>query len=401
MNLSYQLNKPATHLWLIIVAFILSLSPLVSNITNIPGNYLYLISLVLFILANVKSIRSHTNLVFIGLIFVTLASVPALYYGVIKYFLIPTYILIALPIMTILKYQDWINLITKITTILLFFEILAIVSFMLYFFEVLTEHMFCILNQDGRKNCLWWATMTNSTYPTEFGTILRPSAIYDEPGTFSFIICMTVMLRHGLGMCRKKTNKLLALGLVTLSLAHVLFFILYVLNRVFLGSNIIISKWKLLFSMLFFIIIVYLFHDVIFDLVISRFQIVDGAMVGDNRSERMMNTLSLINLQTFIFGIGPGCVLTGYECIRSEVGVFDSNPFTLLLGYGFFLSLPYYLWVMNLIKDAITGTNFFIIIGLLLLIMIRPNVFSYSFALMAVSVAFIFSKKYQSFINKI
>ena len=114
MNSSYQLNKPATHLWLIIVAFILSLSPLVFNITNIQGNYVYLISLVLFILANVRSIHLNRHLVLTGLIFVLFATIPALYYQAIKYLFIPTYILIALPIMTILKYQDWINLITKI-----------------------------------------------------------------------------------------------------------------------------------------------------------------------------------------------------------------------------------------------------------------------------------------------
>jgi hypothetical protein len=396
MSTLSKANRPTTHLWLIIFVFIFSLSPLLINITSVQGNYLYLFPLALFIIVNHKSIIIDLSLVFIALIIILFSFFPSIYFGAFRYLLIPIYFLITFPVIMIIKTKDWFYIISKISNILIIFEIIALISFLYIFFFDIYSASFCIENEDGRKNCLWGLTMTNSTYESSLGNIIRPSAIYDEPGTFSFIICMTTAIRYALGMNDKKTTALLSLGLITLSLAHYIFTFLYLLNRFFFGRKIKISPYTILISITVILICI-LFKDILSTLIFSRFEIIDGNFAGNNRSDRIVNTFSMIsNSETFLLGIGPHCVLSGYECERSVHGFFDSNPFTLIAGYGVLLSMPYYGILLTYLYNFITFKDSFLMLGILLLLFIRPNTMSYGFALIAVLTLYSFLKKYSS-----
>ena len=383
--------RPITNLWLIIFAIIFSVSPLLINIINIPGNYLYLFPLALFLLVNYKSIIFDLGLIFIALIIILFSFFPAIYYGAFRYLLIPIYIIITFPIIMIVQTKDWVYIISRVTNIIIILEILAIIS-LIYVFLFDASPLFCIANEDTRQNCMWGLTMTGSTIETSLGNIIRSSGIYDEPGTFSFIICMIVTIRYALGMNDKKTITLLFLGLVTLSLAHYLFTFLYMLNRVFFGKRLKITANSLLLGVILILILI-IFRDILSTLIFSRLEFIDGNFVGNNRSERTLNTLSLINNETFFFGIGPNCVLTGYECDRSIYKVFDSNPFTLLAGYGIFLSITYYGFLLIYLYNFLTARDSFLMLGILMLLFIRPNVMTYGFALIAVLTVSLFLKK--------
>ena len=386
MPVMIKSNRPITHLWLIIFIFIFSLSPLLSELIKIPGNYLYLFPLFLFILINYKSINIDQNLLMTILFVIAFAFVPAIYYEAPRYLLVPIYILMAIPAIVVIRAKDWLYLISKISSIFFLFEILAIISFLVYFFSILSEPFFCMENEDTRLSCLYGATMTNAAY----GNIIRPSAIYDEPGAFSFIVCMVTLLRHGLRMDSGTSARLLIFGMITFSVAHFLFMILYFLNK-----KIKITR-KFLISLSILIFVAFSFADVLYEMLLSRFEIVDGVMAGDNRSARMMNTLGMIGFETFFVGIGPQCVLTGYECDRLEIDVFDSNPFTLLAAYGILLSFPYYFIIVIFLQNSMRKADFFIMLGAIMLILQRPNVFTYGYAFIVLSSVFIFSKRYQS-----
>lgn len=386
--------RPSAHLWLVIFAFIFPVSPLIINITSVQGNYLYLFPLALFIIVNHKSIIIDFSLVFIALIIILFSFFPAIHFGAFKYLLIPIYLLITFPVIMIIKTKDWFYIISKISNILIIFEIIALISFLyIFFFDIYTAS-FCIENEDGRKNCLWGLTMTGSTIETSLGNIIRSSGIYDEPGTFSFIISMTAAIRYALGMNNRKTLVLLLLGLITLSLAHFLFTFLYILNRLFFGSKIKITITGVLVATCLFLLF-FIFRDVLSVLIFSRLEFVDGNFIGNNRAERTLISLSLINSESFLFGIGPNCVLIP-ECDRSVYKVFDSNPFTLLVGYGVFLSMPYYGFVLIYLYNFLTAKDSFLMLGIIMLLFIRPNVMTYGFALIAVFTLYSFLKKYSS-----
>ena len=82
-------------------------------------------------------------------------------------------------------------------------------------------------NPDGRENYLYLLSLTNSVW----GGFIRPSAIYDEPGAFSFFICSVVTLRVLLGFDKKLTWFLALSGLITFSLAHIIFFVFFALSQ--------------------------------------------------------------------------------------------------------------------------------------------------------------------------
>ncbi|MBC8147724.1 MAG: hypothetical protein H8E98_07035, partial [Bacteroidetes bacterium] len=130
MPVTYKYRTTATYLWLIVFIFIFPLSPIISDLISIPGNYLYLFPLALFIFKNHKLINFDLALIIMMLIIIMFAFIPAIYYEAPKYLLVPIYMLIFFPVMTIIKTEDWRYIISKVSLILIFFEILAIISFL-------------------------------------------------------------------------------------------------------------------------------------------------------------------------------------------------------------------------------------------------------------------------------
>ncbi|HAZ3859399.1 TPA: O170 family O-antigen polymerase, partial [Escherichia coli] len=86
--------------------------------------------------------------------------------------------------------------------------------------------IYTITNPNGREFYFYLTTFT----VTNYSGFIRPSAFFDEPGALSFYICFVVMLREILWPRKRALNfALLAFGIVTLSLAHIVFTILYVI----------------------------------------------------------------------------------------------------------------------------------------------------------------------------
>jgi hypothetical protein len=107
------------------------------------------------------------------------------------------------------------------TDILLVMAVLAWVSFI----YVLRggAPSFEISGYPGQPVSLYLTSMALSIHGQGPGTFLRPSGIFDEPGAFAFFISLCAACRMLFDMDRNKTWCLLIVGLVTTSIALVIF----------------------------------------------------------------------------------------------------------------------------------------------------------------------------------
>jgi hypothetical protein len=260
--------------------------------------------------------------------------------------------------------------------------ILAVLGFLYAFFG--GQPLFTITNEDGRENGFYLSTFSN-TYLLGF---IRPSGIYDEPGAFSFFLCLIVSLREIFRLDRIISWKLLLCGFITASLAHFVFVILYAIHA---GAFRMKNVLRLFFIALIIIGITYFTDSPLSSLVIalfSRFEIIDGTIAGDNRTALLANAMSYLNLSTAIFGLNGACIINSPECTPGQYDQYGENPLTPMIHLGLSLSWPYYLALLYLlIKTA--GQNRYLILGVLFLLLQRPYIISYGYSI--IIVLFIYS----------
>lgn len=129
--------------------------------------------------------------------------------------------------------------------------------------------------------------------------IFRASSIYDEAGTFSFVIVFVAAIRHFLNMDKKNTWAILILGFVTVSLAHLVYVILH-----FLAEKI---NYKKFFVFIFLLVLIFFmfqnylpFINEVFIALSARLEITgadEGFLSGNNRYEYWL--ISITQLQSF------------------------------------------------------------------------------------------------------
>lgn len=248
------------------------------------------------------------------------------------------------------------------------------------------EAIFSIINEDGRDNGFYLATFSN-TYLLGF---IRPSGIYDEPGALSFILCAIALIRDSLGMNRKRTVTLLALGLITSSVAHLIFLI------IFLAGSGIRLQIKFLIYALFLVAAILVFDTsllTVFEELSSRFIIVDGAIAGDNRSDLILNALYYFNPSSAVFGLDSNCILNTAACEAMNYYKYGENPLTPMIHYGLLLAFSYYFALMLFVLYAVR-TRSFAAFGFMLLLLQRPYVLSFGYSLLIVVCLFALHHSY-------
>lgn len=236
------------------------------------------------------------------------------------------------------------------------------------------EAIFSIINEDGRENGFYLTTFSN-TYLLGF---IRPSGIYDEPGALSFMLCAIALLRDSLGLNRKITVILLALGLITSSVAHLIFLI------IFLAGFGIRFQIKFLIYFLFLIAAILFFNASffsVFEELSSRLIIVDGSIAGDNRSDLIFNALYYLNPISAAFGLDSNCILNTSACEVMNYYKYGENPLTPMVHYGLLLAFPYYFALMLFILYAVRARSF-AAFGFMLLLLQRPYVLSFGYSLL-------------------
>jgi hypothetical protein len=269
--------------------------------------------------------------------------------------------------------SDYREILTHATKTL---EILAGLSIIAHFLYLLDfKPLFSITNPNSLPNYYYYTTFSNDI--TE--RYMRPSGIYDEPGTFSFILCVVASCREMMGMNKFKTTRLLILGISTLSLAHFIFLSFYLLSIIKVQT---FKKGKFIF--LFILVAIFLSStDYINDTIFSRFETSDERLfAGDNRSQSIFQALSVISDNNFSIFNGMGSSNNSTLDTEYLQGMVGQNPLSLLIFYGLIGSWPYYLLLIYMAAyPLIKGRIFLHLFGVMLLLLQRPYIYApcYSF----------------------
>lgn len=329
----YHLPIKLVYVIVFIFLFVLQTKPI-----NISTNNIILYCL-LFIHLITTAITSIANNSFIPFIF---SSVFALsFYSALQYNL-----------------KD-IRRLTEILTVI--FKYILILAWIGLFYSIFFKPLFSILYLENNLN--FYLT----TFGGSYANFTRPTGIYDEPGALSFFICLLVSYRTVLKLNPLTSLFLLLGGLVTQSLAHVIFLIVWVISETLKFQK---KEKRQLLRKVIFIISLFILSIAIYETGILQWQIerTMGWVENPESAQRIIafkNVLSEIDNNTYnlFFGFDKSLVAR-----TTSIGNFGENILTPLVFGGLLAAWPLYLFVcFCIIYPLITFKRFYLIaIGLML-----------------------------------
>ncbi len=223
-------------------------------------------------------------------------------------------------------------------------------------------------------------------YPADF-KIMRPTGFWHEPGQFSFIICFLVAARHMLGMSTKTNLIMLGCGLITQSLAHLLFTLGYLVLLACKAKGATIK-----------------FGAIIITSALMAFAYGGGMSWMTERASNFISTpdswgrfLSFNNALTILddsiekIVFGPKKNLAArqldeedqFSTELSQVSVYGENPLSPIIYGGLLAAWPYYLFILYSVVLALKTPNIgFPIFLVALLTLQRPYTTEFPYALM-------------------
>jgi type IV secretory pathway VirB2 component (pilin) len=241
--------------------------------------------------------------------------------------------------------------------------------------------LFSFPNPDGRSNFFFYTTLTNAYW----SGWIQASGIYDEPGAFSFMICAVAFMRHVTGRGYRLTWTLLGLGLVTFSLAHLVFMAVFALAER-------ISLRRVAFVILGVVLLLgaarvvglhqtyqqYLFARVTLDAAQQR-----GFQGRIQLAQNAVHALTTVD-RAVMFGVDSDCTVDYASC-RQKWLYMAENPFGPLAHHGLLLAWPYYLFLALGVGFLLAGRRNLAFLALTLLFLQRPFVMSFGYSFMAVA----------------
>lgn len=257
----------------------------------------------------------------------------------------------------------FVNKLNIIIKILLIFAVLAFI-----YFNIGGPPLFSLTNADNRVAYFYLSSFNNGN------ETIRPTGIYDEPGAFSFFICLLVIYRDILNKSKDSSLMILILGFVTQSLTHIIFFCIYLFNYLSLLKN---FNFKSLIKFIF----------VLSFILISSFVILRSnySEYTQNRTEKYINdpnstgrilSMTLIfeellqDHRKIIFGLDKKAAERDLK--YEEDNDFGENVLTPIVYGGLLASWPYYLFLLYLIYHFIFINRNISLIGCLILLVQRP-----------------------------
>ena len=368
--------------WLLWGSVALSISPLPAAITGIGGNVVFLVGCFLFLAYFLlRGGKLYPKKFLLALLSVG-ATIPAIAYwrepGLALqsiYFVFSVLVLVTLNNQSVFRFSE------IATKTLLAISIGAWIGFLYAFLG--GKPLFAINNPDERLNEFFLTTFSNWS----IGNLIRPAGLFDEPGALSFLICLVAALRSQLNQSKKTTWLLLSLGLITTSVAHVIYMACHAAH----DRRLFLMKKKYLFAAILAGVALAAnvdqpdsFETEIF---LSRFVVEDGKLGGDSRTDLLTSALEKIDLRVFFFGLDSDCVLRPALCTMKGYGPFGETPAGIILLLGIFLSMPYFFVLIATLYIAI-GRQGFVFIGIFLLLLQRPYVLTFGYSLLILIVVF-------------
>lgn len=358
----------------LLLASIVSLSPLIHAFSPVKGNIIYILAMLTVFLMNYSSFGVNKKCLFwCGGIYLA-AIISTIYWQQPRLLLIPTYFVLSILVISVLK-ENCIKYFINIITIIILFQIFGSVIGTIYAY-LGGSSSFEFLNEDGRLNKFYLLTLTNS----QFENFIRPSGFFDEPGALSFIACFVAALRYSLRMNKNITWLLLGFGFITTSVAHLMYTVLHAIEEIKNEKrvkNIIITIVILLIFSFILLKFFPVIQDIFSTLLFSR---LSSDELGSDRTTALTNAIDYLDINTFMFGLDSNCAVGLSACKDKGFENYGENPLTLLIHWGGFLSFPYYFSLFNLLIKMVKNFNF-IILGIFLLLLQRPYIMSYGYSL--------------------
>lgn len=350
--------------------FIFGLSPLVYTIGL---NFSILTIVIIYLISSrVNIIWKNKYKLIIFPVSMSFSLISSLYWGFsVKILLLPYFYLISF-LYVLGSTTDDMKYFTKFSTKILIIFIIG--SWIGFIYKLVGgQSLFSIpLIGDEYKLDFFLATFSKVGGISEIAGLIRPTGIYDEPGTFAFLICSVALLRHKLELKERNTWILLLGGLVSFSLALYIFIVFYV-GSILRWNRILIRNFLIIF-ILFVLAVSNLQSLGVFDtLILSRLEVDEstGQFVGDNRTEAFDLAASYVNPEMLLWGIDELCMFDQIGATQ-KYGRFGDNPLHPLVSYGLLMSWIYYVLIILLILIGISKKTNFVYLGLTLLFFQRP-----------------------------
>ncbi len=233
---------------------------------------------------------------------------------------------------------------------------------------------------DGRISELYLSTLSVTVLDQGY---MRPSSLFDEPGTLSFITVCVACLRVALGLRTGRTVALMVLGLVTGSIAHVICVVSMLLHAASVsGIWRRIQPTKLLLAL---VVSVPAGWFVYAQLIAPRLvETASGGIEADTRTPLVLRSLLLLDQASPLSGLDQGlCYFDSVTCV-STYGIFLESPLGPYLALGGPASLPYYLFLlMLLVLAGMQRKMAFIHLTVLAIFLQRPYVLNLGYATLA------------------
>ena len=345
---------------------LIMISPVFSHI-GVRGTFITIaLFAALFVVFGGVEVRLQRWFVFSSMTVLLLACVPTLFWMDQRYALASIFLIFSLFLLQLSDADVIDSFLTLATALMLVLLAGAIIGFILALNGA--EPLFDVTNTDGRPHLFFYSTFS----VMRWGNVIRPSGIYDEPGAFSFMICAVAALRHLRGRDARVTWLMLAMGFVTLSLAHLVYVLLHAMAERLHFRNVMGIVAALLPLML---VAGYLGgFEIIEKRLFSRATITaSGEVVGDNRSGKMANAAAHLSSHSgsILFGADPSCRFDKKIC-NEKFPFMGENPLSPLVIHGLFISWPYYLVLGLLIIAPVFGRKYMVSFAYGALLLQRP-----------------------------
>lgn len=303
------------------------------------------------------------------------AMVSGIYWVEPRVGLYPIFFLTAWWILSISTYQD-IEAFVSVSSMIMIVVIMGAWIGFLYALQG-GEEMGTFVNPDGRPNLLYLSTLSNA----RIYNYIRPSGVYDEPGTLSFLICAIAATRHLLDYDKRVTWILIVFGLVTTSLAHIVYMFFHIL-----AERITVRKLAIIGIVGILVIAGAAQTEAgsAFErLLIVRLQVEDGQLAGDNRSELMMTAAGHLSPLSAIVGLDASATVDARKFQRTYPQVGSVHPLAPLVRQGILLAAGYYVFLIVLLVKGLSKRRLLVLVGVAALFMQRPYIMSMGYAIWA------------------
>lgn len=364
---------------LLLFMTIISISPFWHYFLTVNGNIISLLSFIIIIFLKDRIFYINKKYFVWSLIVLLGSFFPAMYWLEYRFLLIPIYLITGIYVISKLTIRE-IMLFTNLSTIFLFTLLVGAFIGVIYVYFGGES----ILQFEGIHGNIYQFYLTTLS-TVIVGNLIRPAAILDEPGALSFFICLVAALRNKVGANKKITWILLFLGFITSSVAHLIYTTFHLLQEIkgSINVNKLIKGLILFFSLLLILFTIPPVYDVISKFLFFRFSSEHINNLGMDRFIPFLNAIELIDIKTFFVGVHPDCAFSRPGCDDLGVRNFGYNPLTLLVGWGVFLSFPYYLALFYLFFMGILKFNY-VFLGIFLLLLQRPYLMSYGYSMFTV-----------------